>query len=339
MQATPDHLALRAATIPFQQPLLRASLFQIATSFGGFIACCAAMYLLLDISFWLSALFALPAAGFLVRIFIIQHDCGHGAFFRSRRANDVLGTICSFLTLAPYAAWRRHHARHHGVWNNLDGRDSLDLYSTVLTVAEYRALSSWGRLVYRVSRHPLVVNIILPPVIFMILYRLPFDTPKSWRRERLALHLTNAILVALIVGLGFLVGFGSVAAVQLLVMTLAAMIGAWLFSIQHRFENAQWSHGEGWQHVAASLQGSSYLKLNRLLRWFTGNIGLHHVHHLNPRVPNYRLQDVHDAIPELREVQPLYLGKALGAWRYVLWDEAAGRLVTYPRQRTEQATA
>lgn len=314
----------------FQRPRLGASVSQIASSFGGFLATCAAMYYLLEISFWLAALLALPAAGFLVRIFIIQHDCGHGAFFRSRRANDVLGTLCSVLTLTPYASWRRHHAGHHGVWNNLDRRESgLDVYSTVLTVAEYRALSPWGRLVYRVSRHPLVVNVILPPVVFLLLYRLPFDMPKSWRRERLAVHVTNAMLLGLIGGLGLIVGFGPLAFVQLLVISLAAIIGAWLFSIQHRFERSQWMRGQAWQHAAASLDGSSYLKLNRVLRWFTGNIGLHHVHHLNPRLPNYRLQDVLDALPQLREVEPLPLGRALGAWRYVLWDEAAGRLTTF----------
>lgn len=331
---------LRAATIAFQQPLLRSSLSQIATSFGGFVATCAAMYLLLDFSFWLAALLALPAAGFLVRIFIIQHDCGHGAFFRSRRANDLLGTLCSVLTLTPYASWRRHHAGHHGIWNNLDRRESgLDVYSMVLTVAEYRALSPWGKLVYRVSRHPLVVNVILPPLVFLLLYRLPFDMPKSWRRERLAVYLTNAMLIGLVGGLGLLVGFGPVAFVQLLVITLAAIIGAWLFSIQHRFESAQWMKGDAWQHVSAALEGSSYLKLNRVLRWFTGNIGLHHVHHLNPRVPNYRLQDVMDAVPRLREVRPLELGQALGAWRYVLWDEAAGRLITFRQNRASRLIA
>lgn len=332
-----DAAALRAATVAFQRPRLGASFAQIATSFGGFALACTAMYLLLDVSVWLAALLAVPAAGFLVRIFIIQHDCGHGAFFRSRHANDTLGMLCSLFTLTPYASWRRHHAGHHGNWNNLDRRESgLDVYSTVLTVAEYRALSGWQRLAYRVSRHPLVVNVILPPVVFLLLYRTPFDMPKSWRRERLAVYATNLVLAGLAVGLGLLVGFGSVAFVQLLVISLAAIIGAWLFSIQHRFERALWMPGQTWQHAMASLEGSSYLKLNRLLRWFTGNIGLHHVHHLNPRVPNYRLQDVLEAVPRLGEVKPLSLRQALGAWRYALWDEAAGRLVTF-RQSNRRA--
>ena len=335
-----DVVALRAATFAFQQPQLGASLSQIASSFGGFVVCCAAMYLLIDTSFWLAALPALPAAGFLVRIFIIQHDCGHGAFFRSRRANDATGMLCSVLTLTPYAAWRRHHANHHSNWNNLDRRESgLDIYSSVLTVAEYRALCAWRRLAYRISRHPVVVNLILPPIVFLLLYRIPFDMPKSWRRERLAVYGTNGVIIGLVGGLGLLVGFGPVAFVQLLVISLAAIIGAWLFSIQHRFEQARWFPGQDWQHAAASLEGSSYLKTNRLLRWFTGNIGLHHVHHLNPRVPNYRLQDLLNTVPALREVRPLGLKQALGAWRYVLWDEAAGRLVTFREERIASSRA
>ena len=160
------------------------SLFQIGTSFGGLFAVCAAMYVLLDHSFWLALALAPLAAGFVIRIFIIQHDCGHVAFFRSRRANDLLGMTCSLFTLAPYASWRRHHAGHHGVWNNLDRRDSgVDIYSSCLTVEEYRALGRWQRLGYRLLRHPLVANVVLPPLVFLALYRVPFDAPPEWRRE------------------------------------------------------------------------------------------------------------------------------------------------------------
>jgi omega-6 fatty acid desaturase (delta-12 desaturase) len=307
---------------------------QIVTSFGGFFLTCGAMYLAYGAGFWPAALLTVLAAGFLVRIFIIQHDCGHGAFFASRRANDVLGVVCSLLTLAPYAAWRRHHAAHHGVWNNLDRRQSgLDPYSTVVTVAEFRALPRWKRLACRIGLHPLVANLLLPPVIFMILYRLPVDMPKSWRRERWSMYATNAAILALVVGLGFALSFGQVLAVQLPVMVVAAIIGVWLFSIQHRFETSLWAPGDAWHPVDAALAGSSYLRLNRVLRWFTGNIGLHHIHHLSPRVPNYRLQAAQDAIPRLGAVKPLGLWQALGAWRYVLWDEVAGRLVTFRAAR------
>ncbi len=323
-----------------QAPDLGSSLAQIVTSFGGLFAVCTAMYLLFDRSFWLALALAPLAAGFVIRIFIIQHDCGHVAFFRSRRANDILGMACSLFTLAPYASWRRHHAGHHGIWNNLDRRDSgVDIYSTCLTVNEYRALGYWRRLGYRLIRHPLVANVVLPPLVFLVLYRLPFDAPEEWRRERRAVYGTDLALIAVIGGLGLLVGFGSVVAVQLPVMVIAAIVGVWLFSVQHRFENTVWLRGAAWQFEAAALQGSSYLRLPRILQWFTGNIGFHHVHHLNPRIPNYRLQACHEASPGLWAAPTLTLGNALMQWRYVLWDEDLGRMVRFPAMSWRSAAS
>ena len=233
---------LRRDARHFQAPILHKSLLQVATSFGGFWASCAAMYLLSDISYWLSLALAPLAAGFLVRIFIIQHDCGHWSFFRERRANDLLGFACSLFTLAPYASWRRQHAGHHGVWNNLDRRQSgADIYSSCLTVAEYNDLSPWRRWWYRTTRHPLVANLLLPPLVFLGLYRVPFDAPPTWRRERRAVYVTDAALVALFGGLGLLLGFGEVASIQLPVMILASIIGVWLFSVQHRAETTRWA--------------------------------------------------------------------------------------------------
>lgn len=300
------------------------------TSFGGFFCACAAMYLTLDVSYWITPAPALVAAGFLVRIFIIQHDCGHGSFFSSRRANDALGMLCSLLTFTPYAAWRRQHAGHHGTWNNLDRRLSgVDMYSSCLTVKEYEALSPWHRRWYRVTRHPLVANIIVPPLIFLVLYRVPFDTPKAWRRERRAVYVTDLVLVAAISGLGLLVGFGAVAAVQLPVIVLASIIGVWLFSVQHRFEHTSWRRKSEWRFSDAALLGSSHLRLPRLLRWFTGNIGLHHIHHLNPRIPNYRLQDCHDSNPALQMAPTLTLWGSLTQGRFALWDEERERMVPF----------
>jgi omega-6 fatty acid desaturase (delta-12 desaturase) len=325
-----DAGALRRETARFQGPILRHSLSQLASSFGGFAATCAAMYLLYAYSAWALLPLAPLAAGFLVRIFIIQHDCGHGAFFRSRRANDWVGRACSLLTLTPYASWRRQHAGHHGVWNDLDRRDNgVDIYSSCLTVAEYRALSPRQRLAHRLSRHPLVANLLLPPLVFVLLYRVPFDTPRSWRRERRAVWITDGLLLVFYGGLGALAGFGPMAAVQGSVIAVGAIVGVWLFSVQHRFEETQWMRNADWQFADAALQGSSYLKLPRWLRWFTGNIGFHHVHHLNPRVPNYRLQAAHDRIAPVCRVPVLTLRQALVAWRHVLWDERAGRIVRF----------
>src|ERR1700724_3740272 len=170
----------------FQHPMLRRSLGQLTTSLGGFLATCATMYLCLTVSLWIALPLSVLAAGFLVRIFIIQHDCGHGSFFKSRWANDLVGSLCSLLTLTPYAFWRRQHARHHGSWNNLDRRaaSGLDIYSSCMTVAEYRALGRWRRCLVRLTNHPIVANLLLPPLVFVILYRVPFDAAKGWRRER-----------------------------------------------------------------------------------------------------------------------------------------------------------
>ncbi|MGH7095025.1 MAG: fatty acid desaturase family protein [Stellaceae bacterium] len=281
------------------------------------------------------------AAGFLVRIFIIQHDCGHGSFFKSRRANYLTGILCSLMTLTPYAFWRRQHARHHGSWNNLDRRaaSGLDIYSSCLTVAEYRGLARWRRAVVRITNHPIVANVLLPPFVFIVLYRVPFDAAKNWRRERHAVYLTDLALVALVGSLGLALGYGRVAAVQLSVMIWASIVGVWLFSIQHRFEHALWAPEGNWDLVAASLRSSSYLRLPRVLQWFTGNIGFHHIHHINPRIPNYRLAECHKATVEFRAASPLTLWAALRALRYTLWDGDQRCLVSFRAATSAGSTA
>src|SRR5712671_3178256 len=315
----------------FQHPIMGRSLWQMATSLGGFLVTCAAMYLCLGISLWVSLPLSVLAAGFLVRIFIIQHDCGHGAFFRSQRANNIIGSLCSVMTLTPYAFWRRQHARHHGSWNNLDRRaaSGLDIYSSCMTVAEYRALGRWQRGLVRCTNHPLVVNLLFPPVVFIILYRTPFDAAKNWRRERYAVYLTNLALVTFFGGLGLALGYDRVVAVQLPVMVCASIVGVWLFSVQHRFEHALWAPEGSWDFTAAALRSTSYLHLPRILQWFTGNIGFHHVHHVNPRIPNYRLEECHNANVVLRSVPKLTLGAALRGLRHTLWDNELQRLVPF----------
>jgi omega-6 fatty acid desaturase (delta-12 desaturase) len=270
------------------------------------------------------------AAGLVVRIFIIQHDCGHGSFFRSRFANDAVGMLCSVITLAPYAHWRRQHAGHHAHWNNLDRRFSgIDIYSSCMTVSEYLALSPLRRFVLRCAYHPLVSAILLPPLIFFFLYRVPFDTPRTWRRERRAVYLTNLAIAAAFAGLGLLLGFDRVLAVHVPIMVIASIVGVWIFSVQHRFEATVWLRQPRWTFEAASLRGSSYLHLPRVLQWFTGNIGFHHVHHLNPHVPNYRLEACHRAIPALRDVPTLGIRSGMQALIFTLWDEERARMVSF----------
>lgn len=325
-----DEPALRSLVAPYESPTYFESTFQVVTSIGLFIAACAAMYWSLDISYLLTLALALPTAGLLVRIFIIQHDCGHSAFFKSRRANNVVGMLCGVLTFTPYANWRRQHNQHHGNWNNLDRRESgSDIYSACLTVEEYQALSSWKRLTYRLLRHPIVAQFVLPPVVFLLLYRIPFDTPKSWIHERRSVYWTNLAILAALCSLALLIGVRKVLLVQIPIVALASIIGVFLFSLQHRFDGVVWARQGNWTMVDAALKGSSYFKLPRILQWFTGNIGLHHVHHLSPRVPNYRLEACHNSIPALQQAKTLTWRDGLKAIRLVLWDEANGEMVAF----------
>jgi len=325
-----DMDALRRALRAQQASDPRRAALQVGVTFALFVGLLVAMYATAHVAWWLTIALAVPAAGLVVRIFILQHDCGHGALFRSKRANDWIGRLCSLATLTPYANWRRHHNGHHAIWNNLDRRESgTDIYSTCLTVAEYRRLSPTRRLLYRAGRHPLVALVLLPPLVFVLLYRLPFDTPADWRRERNSVHLTNLALVGLFAGIGLAFGYGTMAKVQVPVIAFAAIAGVWLFAVQHRFHGAVWLRGDAWSPTAASLRGSSHLRLPQPLRWFSGDIGYHHVHHLNPRIPNYRLAECHASDRTLGAVSSIGLVEGLRASRCWLWDEATARMISF----------
>jgi omega-6 fatty acid desaturase (delta-12 desaturase) len=322
--------ALRAAIEPFQQPSRARAVWQLASSVGLYIATLALMYWSVRTAWWLTLLLAFPASGFLMRTFIVQHDCGHGSFFGSKRANDILGFVLGVLTLVPYGNWRRQHAQHHANWNNLDRRDhGADIYSACLTVEEYRARSPLQRLLYRLPRHPLVAHFVFPPLVFLLLYRFPFDTPRSWAAERRSVWITNIAIAACVAVLGTLAGFRAVAMVQLPVVAISSIVGVWLFSVQHRFETARWLRADEWNRQLAALTGSSYLRLPRWLQWLTGNIGFHHIHHLAPRIPNYRLEECYGSSASLREQTPLDLRTAFQASTLTLWDECAQRLVRF----------
>lgn len=322
----------RVRLAAFQAPSVRRAILQIGTTLPPYVAIVVAMYFLAEVSTWLTLALAVPAAGFVVRTFIIQHDCGHGSFFRSTRANKALGWVCSAVTMTPFTNWRRHHANHHAVWNNLDRRtDATDMYSTCLTVDEYRALPGWNRFTYRLLRHPVVSTIVIPPILFILLFRMPFDTPKSWRTERRSIYATDLALAGIFLTLILTIGLGPVVLVQLPIMVLASIAGVWLFSVQHKFDDAEWSRQPDWDVVSASLRGTSNLGFPGLIRWFTGNIGFHHLHHLAPRIPSYRLPECHAACPEISgQARVLTLREALlHAPRFMLWDEAAGRMVRF----------
>ena len=321
---------VRQAVAAFARASEWKSALQLLTSFGPFLAGCLAMYVVFPLSYPLTLALAVPTGALLVRVFIVQHDCGHGSFFASRRANALVGRACSLITLTPFANWGRQHSLHHADWNNLDRTGGgADIYSSCLTVRSYLALSPWRRFFYRLPRHPLVANVLLPPLVFLFLYRVPFDTPRGWIRERWSVYLTDAALICLFGTLTLLVGWREVLMVHVPIMVVASILGVWLFSLQHRFETARWTVKGDWSFVDAALEGSSWFHLPRVLHWLTGNIGFHHVHHLNPHVPNYRLSDAHEVVHKLHPVPPLTLGGGLAATFLTLWDERRSRLVRF----------
>jgi acyl-lipid omega-6 desaturase (Delta-12 desaturase) len=255
-----------------------------------------------------------------------MHDCAHGSFFASRRANDVIGWITGIITFTPYAQWRRDHALHHASSGDLDRRGHGDV--PTLTVREYRARSWRGRLAYRLIRHPASL-LIVGPIHLIIAHRIPGRGKAAGQRQLTSVLGTNAAIV-LVLALGFwLVGWQTMLLAYLLPFYFAAMTGVWLFYVQHQFEDAYWTqHGE-WDYVEAALKGSSHLRLSPMLRWFTGNIGLHHVHHVAPKIPNYRLQRCHDENPLFHDSPVVTVRSGMAALRLTLWDEESGRLVGF----------
>jgi omega-6 fatty acid desaturase (delta-12 desaturase) len=285
------------------------------------------MYLSLSYSYWLTLALSLPTAGFVVRIFIIQHDCGHGSFFKSRQLNDFLGAVCGVITLTPYYYWRKSHAIHHATSGNLERRGVGDIYT--MTVQEYRKQSKWGRLKYRLYRNPLILFVFAPIFAFLVLNRFPEPGTKSWRRERASIFWTNVTIGLLVATLGLTLGFGTFLLLYLPVMILASTMGMWLFFVQHQFEDAYWADKDDWDFALAALLGSSYYKLPKVLQWFTGNIGFHHIHHLNPRIPNYLLEDCHEENPLFQQVVILTLQSSLKSIFLSLWDEEQRKLVGF----------
>jgi omega-6 fatty acid desaturase (delta-12 desaturase) len=277
--------------------------------------------------YWLSLILAVPAAGFLVRLFMIQHDCGHGAFFRRRAANDWVGRVIGALTLTPYDVWRRSHAIHHASSGNLEHRGIGDI--NTLTVREYLALSRWRRLGYRFYRNPIVMFGLGPAYLFVVQHRLPIGSMRCGWQPWLSTMATNGGIALTIVSMMWLVGVGPFLLVHLPITLLAASIGVWLFYVQHQFEDTFWAEDPAWTLHEAALHGSSHYDLPGILRWFTANIGVHHVHHLCSRIPYYRLPHVLRDYPELGAVGRLTLAQSLSCVRLVLWDENRGRLISF----------
>lgn len=315
----------------YREPMTARSLFELAATLVPFVALWVLAWAALSVSAWLALAVALLNGAFLVRIFVIQHDCGHGSFLTNRKAQDWIGRTLGVLTLTPYAVWKRTHSIHHAHHGDLDQRGIGDVLT--LTIDEYRARSAVGRLMYRLYRHPVVLFLLGPSYLFILQKRLPLGLMNAgWRYWTSAMG-TNAMIG---IALGLIIWFGGLMPVLLIFLptsVVAATIGVWMFYVQHQFEETHWSRGEQWQLHHAALEGSSHYVLPQPLQWLSGNIGIHHVHHLYSRIPFYRLPEVLRDHRELAEAQRLTIGQSLATVRLNLWDETEGRLVSFAEVR------
>ena len=315
----------------YQTPETWRSVWQIVNSVVPFFVLWYLMYRSLEVSYLLTLALGILNAGFLVRIFIIQHDCGHASFLKSRRACNIIGSIFGVLTMTPYFHWRHEHSRHHATSGDLDQRGRGDI--TILTVAEYQAMSKWNRFVYAFFRHPLFLFTIAPTISFVIRQRIPYNVKWQDQREWWSVVLTDAAIAAIIVGMGEWIGYRQFLLVQLPITVIGSALGVWLFYIQHNFERAYWRRNAEWDYFTAAIQGASFYNLPPLLCWFSGNIGYHHVHHMRPRIPNYKLKKAHEENPIFHDATELTLGQSLKSMAIRLIDEEGQRMVGFNHLR------
>ncbi|HET6468903.1 MAG TPA: fatty acid desaturase [Geminicoccaceae bacterium] len=311
----------------YREPCARRSLRELLLTVGPFLLLWTGISLGLAWGFWPSLLLVVPAAGFLVRMFMIQHDCGHGSFFRRRAPNDWLGRVLGVLTLTPYDYWRRSHAIHHAASGSLSRRGQGDIHT--LTVREYRSLGPWRRWLYRVFRSPMVLFGVGPIYLFVLQHRLPVGLMRAGREPWISTMATNLAIGVLVAVLASLVGIWELLLIHGPIVLLAGAAGIWLFYVQHQFEDTYWEDDGQWSFHLAAVRGSSHYDLPAVLRWFTANIGIHHVHHLCSRIPSYRLGEVLRDHPELGAVSRVTLWQSLGCWRLALWDEETRRLIGF----------
>ena len=311
----------------YEKPNLRKAIWQLLNTFVPYIGLWILMVWMLRQG--ISYLFVLPltvvAGGLLIRIFIFFHDCGHGSFFASRQANRILGTLCGVLAFTPFEDWRRPHAEHHATAGNLDRRGVGDIWT--MTVDEYLAAPLSRKITYRFFRNPIVMFVIAPPIIFLITQRLPHKG--AGRRERVSVLINDLALLGILFAASKTIGLSTYLLIQMPIMSIAACVGVWLFYVQHQFEDVYWARHENWDPIRAALEDCSYYRLPKVLQWFTGNIGLHHIHHLRPKIPNYNLQQCYDEVPVLQNVEPLTLRTSFKSAFLHLWDEASRKLVSF----------
>jgi len=319
----------KQAVSAHEKPVARKGAWQLVNSLVPYFALWGLMIWSLGVSYWLTLALAVPAAGFLVRIFVLFHDCGHGSFMKSRRAHTLLGVVLGVVTFTPYEQWRHKHAVHHATASDLDRRGTGDIWT--LTVEEYMRGSRWKRLAYRVARNPLVLFLLGPLYIFLIEHRFPIRGAS--KRLRRGVYWTNASLLAIALVMHLTIGIKAYLLVVLPVVMLSGAAGVWLFYVQHQFEDTYWERRGDWDYWTAALNGSSFYKLPRIFQWFSANIGFHHIHHLSPGIPNYRLEECHNANPVFREVKPITMWSSMRSLSFRLWDEEEKKLVGFRRAR------
>ena len=315
----------------YKQPDNWRGLLEILLTAIPFAVLWVSASLVSQISILLALVLAVPAAGFMVRLFMIQHDCGHGSLFSSRRANDWIGRVIGIFTLTPYDYWRQSHASHHAGSGNLDRRGIGDI--DILTVREYLALGWLHKLRYRLYRHPMVMFGLGPAYLFILRHRLPFGAMRAGSMPWASTQLTNLGLLAVSASLIYAIGWAEFLAIQATIVMLGASVGVWLFYVQHQFERTYWEHQPDWSHPEASLFGSSFYDLPKPLMWLTANIGIHHLHHLSSRIPFHRLPQALKDYPELRSVGHLTLWQSFKCVRLTLWDEDRKELVSFASSR------
>ncbi|MCE9519762.1 MAG: fatty acid desaturase [Verrucomicrobia bacterium] len=313
----------------YQKSSLPRAIWQMVNTIVPYIFLWYLMYLAKSVSWWLVVPLAVLAGALLVRAFIIFHDCGHGSFFKSQRANDITGFITGVLTFTPYYHWRWEHSLHHASTGDLDRRGVGDIWT--MTVQEYIESSRWKRFTYKLERNPFILFVIAPLFLFLLVQRFPKS--KADVRERNSVWFMNLAIAGMVLGLGWIFGPLHYLIIQLIVTAVAGALGIWMFYIQHQFEDAYWEKHEEWDYTAAALQGSSFYKLPRILQWFSGNIGYHHVHHLSSRIPNYNLERCHNSHPVFQMVKPITVRVSLKSLVLRLWDEQHQKLVGYRRMR------
>jgi len=313
-----------------QKPSSKRAIWQIINSIVPYLGLVVLMYLALQVSFWLTLGLAVPTAGFLIRIFIIFHDCGHRSFFKSRKANHIWGVITGVITFTPFYAWRQRHAVHHATSGDLDRRGVGDVWT--MTVKEYLEAPLRKKIEYRIYRNPLAMHF-LGPIQILLIQNRRFP-PKATKRDRNSVIGTNLAILGIILLASLTVGIKAYALIQLPIYLIGTAAGIWLFYVQHQYEGVYWERHESWDFISASLDGSSFYRLPKVLQWFSGNIGFHHIHHLDSRIPNYHLEKCHDEIVVFRPIGSINFWRSLKSLNFRLWDEEGSKLVGFGHLRS-----